>query len=29
VALGLNAVAGDTLLARYDGAAVHPVTRVG
>jgi phosphatidylserine decarboxylase len=29
VALGQTAIAGETLLARYDGAAVHPVTRVG
>lgn len=29
VALGQTAIAGETLLARYDDAALHPVTRVG
>lgn len=29
VSLGQTAIAGETLIARYDGAPVHPVTRVG
>ena len=29
VALGQTAIAGETVIARYDGAPVHPLTRIG